>query len=608
MKTMIRKLVCAALACMPALLAAAQTTVDMRSYGIRPDRKENIAPKLARALADIKARYGDSGVTIRFEPGRYQIHEKGSLTREYYISNHDQDNPKHVAIAIEDWDNVTIDGCGADFMLHGTMLPLAVTGSANVTLRNLSIDFANPHIAQATVVANTDSGIEFELAPWVSHGTVKGTPRFETRGEGWTDRPRSGIAFEPDTRHVVYNTADLWIPVDSVVATGERRYLAPAWRDKRLRPGTVVAMRGWGRPTPGIFLSCNRATRIHDVTVHYARGMGLLAQMCDSVELDGFRVALRDDRDPRYFTTQADATHFSGCKGHITSVNGLYEGMMDDAINVHGTYLKVTGATGSRTLRARYMHGQSYGFMWGEPGDTVQPVNAPTMENYGPRLCIASIVPADMPTVQGAKEFDITFTTDVDPAITAEGAVFGLENLTWSPSVTFAGNTIRNNRARGSLFSTPRKVVVEDNLFDHTSGTAILLCGDCMGWYETGACRDVTIRRNRFVNALTSLYQFTEGVISVYPEIHNLAGQRLYFHGGEGTPGIVVEDNLFETFPSPLLYAKSVSGIIFRRNRVVRNDDYPAFHPNRFDVKLERAVGVEIYDNDAPGGLSTAVL
>lgn len=37
------------------------------------------------------------------------------------------------------------------------------------------------------------------------------------------------------------------------------------------------------------------------------------------------------------FTTQADATHFSGCKGKITSCNGLYEGMMDDAINVHGT-------------------------------------------------------------------------------------------------------------------------------------------------------------------------------------------------------------------------------------------------------------------------------
>ena len=73
---------------------------------------------------------------------------------------------------------------------------------------------------------------------------------------------------------------------------------------------------------------------------------------------------------------------------------------------------------------------------------------------------------------------------------------YGIENLTWTPQVRFAGNTVRNNRARGALFSTPRRTVAEDNLFDHTSGTAILLCGDCNGWYETGACRDVLIRRN----------------------------------------------------------------------------------------------------------------
>ena len=604
----LRKLTALAALLIPVVLTAHTAVVDMTAYGIRPDRKENIAPKLRKALTDIKSRYGNSGVTLRFLPGRYNIHESGSFTREYYISNHDQDNPKHVAFAIENWNNVTIDGNGADFMFHGTMIPVAVTGSANVELCNFSIDFANPHIAQATVKANTPEGIEFETAPWVMAGTARGSSRFETRGEGWTEHPQSGIAFEPDTRHVVFNTADLWIPTDSVVALGNNRYLAPRWHDGRLKPGTVVAMRGWGRPTPGIFLSMNRATRIHDVKVHYARGMGLLAQMCDSVELQRFGVCLRSDTDPRYFTTQADATHFSGCKGHISSKDGFYEGMMDDAINVHGTYLKVIGSSGSRTIRARYMHGQSYGFMWGEPGDSIQPVNAPTMEVYGPRLCIASIVPADSPGVDGAKEFDITFTSDFDPAIVAEGAQFGLENMNWCPSVSFTGNTIRNNRARGTLFSTPRKVVVEDNLFDHTSGTAILLCGDCMGWYETGACRDVTIRHNRFLNSLTSLYQFTEAVISIYPEIHNLAGQELYFHGGEGTPGILIEENDFDTFECPLLYAKSTSGLIFRRNRITRNNDYPAYHPNRFDIKLQRTERVEISDNESATPLSVSVL
>ena len=51
-----------------------------------------------------------------------------------------------------------------------------------------------------------------------------------------------------------------------------------------------------------------------------------------------------------------------------------------------------------------------------------------------------------------------------------EKSGFGIENLSWCPEVYFADNVIRNNRARGTLFSTPLKTVVERNLFDHTSG------------------------------------------------------------------------------------------------------------------------------------------
>ena len=137
------------------------------------------------------------------------------------------------------------------------------------------------------------------------------------------------------------------------------------WNNKKLIPGTVVAMRGWGRPTPGIFVSYDTNTTLENIRVHYAEGMGLLAQMSENITLDKFSVCLRGDNDPRYFTTQADATHFSGCKGKIVSVGGLYEGMMDDAINVHGTYLKIQKRVDDKTLVGEYMHPQSYGFEWG---------------------------------------------------------------------------------------------------------------------------------------------------------------------------------------------------------------------------------------------------
>lgn len=572
---------------------SAQKVYEISAFGLKANSSKNASRVLQKALAKIKAEYKEGEkVILRFPEGRYEFHEKGAAVREYYISNHDQTNPKKVGIALEDMKNLTLDGQGSEFVFHGRMLPVSLLRSENCLLKNFSIDFENPHIAQVKIVENDpQDGIVFEPAPWVDYRIAKDSI-FEAYGEGWTMRHSWGIAFDGDTKHLVYNTSDIGCPTKGASEVAPRRIHAPGWKDARLVPGTVVAMRGWGRPTPGIFLSHDVNTTIENVKVHYAEGMGLLAQLCENITLEKFGVCLKGDADPRYFTTQADATHFSGCKGKIVSCNGLYEGMMDDAINVHGTYLKVVKRVDDRTLVGRYMHGQSWGFEWGCPGDEVQFIRSNTMELVGKQNKIISIRPYDKEQTEGAREFLITFQEPVDQVINEQSG-FGIENLTWTPEVLFSGNVIRNNRARGSLFSTPRKTIVENNLFDHTSGAAILLCGDCNGWFETGACRHVIIRKNRFVNALTNLFQFTNAVISIYPEIPDLKGQQQYFHGGpEG--GIVIEDNEFETFDAPILYAKSVDGLVFRNNTIKLNTEYKPFHPNRNRFWLERVTNVTI--------------
>lgn len=572
----------------------AQKVYDISDFGLKANHKQNASPIVQKALAKIKAECGENdSIILRFPTGRYHFHEKGCALREYYISNHDQDQPKKVGIPIEDLKHFTLDGQGSEFVFYGRMLPVSMLRSENCTLTNFSIDFAVPHIAQAKVVENNNQGLILEIAPWVNYRITKDSI-FETYGEGWTMRQNIGIAFEEKTKRLVYNTSDIGYSTKGVTEVAPRRLHMPAWKDARLIPGTVIAMRTWFRPTPGIFLSHNTNTILNKVKVHYAEGMGLLAQLCDNIALDGFGVCLKGNNDPRYFTTQADATHFSGCKGKITSINGLYEGMMDDAINVHGTYLKVVKRVDDRTLVGRYMHSQAWGFEWGRSGDKVQFVKSETMELVGEENHITSIRPADKEIITGAREFYITFERNLDPVI-SEKSSFGIENLTWTPEVLFANNIIRNNRARGSLFSTPKLTIVENNLFDHTSGTAILLCGDCNGWFETGACRNVIIRNNRFLNALTNLFQFTNAVISIYPEIPNLATQQKYFHGGsEG--GIIIENNEFDTFDAPILYAKSVDGLIFRNNVIKKNNAYKPFHKNQNRFWLERVTNVFIQE------------
>ena len=314
-----------------------KTVYNLADYGIRPDTKENISPLIAKAIQDIRQEVPEGQeITILLPAGRYDFYPDQATSRTYFVSNHDQPNPKAVGVALEDMEGITFDGQDAELVFHGRMLPVSLLRSKNCTLKNFSIDFEQPHITQASVVANdTKAGqITLELAPWVQYEIAGDT--LYVKGEGWRHCPSSCIAFEPETRRLVYNSSDVRMVLSKVKDLGGRKVLAEGWKNPLLVPGTVLAMRTWQRPAPGVFLSHNTNTVLKNIQVHYAEGMGLLAQVCDNIRLDSFSVCLKGKEDPRYFTTQADATHFSNCKGLILSENGLYENMMDDAINVHG--------------------------------------------------------------------------------------------------------------------------------------------------------------------------------------------------------------------------------------------------------------------------------
>lgn len=567
--------------------------INLAEYGVVPGAENNCTVLMNKAIQKIEKKIGGRNfekVQIILPEGEYHFYPDSSMSRQYYISNHDQTNPKNVGMEFKGMNHITFDASGARFIYHGRMLPISVIDCKDFALKNLSIDFRTPQITQMEFIKynDADSSAILKIAPWVNYKIEDGV--FKAFGQGWELTPSTGIAFEKQTRRIVYNTGDIFYSLKNVkedTLQGERCICVPNWKYKDFEPGTVIAGRTWYRPAPGIFLHFSENTSLTNIKVHYSEGMGLLAQGCNTILLHNFNVCLKGEDDPRYFTTQADATHFSGCKGVILSENGLYENMMDDAINVHGTYLKILERVNDTTVQAAYMHSQAYGFKWGNPGDSVQFIQSSTMELYDGVNVIGSIKPTDQPTEHGAKQYRITFKHKLPDSLTLELPA-GIENLTYTPRVIFANNVIRNNRARGALFSTPRTTVVRNNNFDHTSGSAILLCGDCNGWFETGACRDVLISGNTFNNALTNMFQFTNAVISIYPEIPNLQGQVKYFHGIPGKEAIVIENNTFNLFDKQALYAKSVTGLVFRGNTIRYNTEYQPFHWNRELILLER--------------------
>lgn len=568
---------------------------NLSDFGLRPNRSIKSGDKMSRRFdaaleKALKLRTNpDDTIIVQLTPGDYYFASRKPSPHTYYISNHDHAARRYVGITLDSMRNVVLDGQGSTLFFEApAALPVAITNSVGCEIRNLSIDYPKPHILQAIVEDNdTVSGeITLRLPDYVELKIKDGMLRMLVDDVDVT--PCAAIAFEEKTGRVVYRTSDVEVRLDNPVKI-DKYTVKVSWSNPTLIKGTRLALRTYARPCPAIFVDCSRDIKFTGVSVHYAEGMGLLAQNSENMSLRRFRVARSARYPERMHTTQADATHFSGCRGKILSVDGFYEGMMDDAINIHGTYLKITDIDSTRReVTGKFMHPQSFGFKWAEPNDSIAFVQSRVMDAVGSPIAIESVWPVtdSSGVVRG---YRLLLTDTLPAAINLKDGVYGMENVSATPEIYFAANVVKNNRARGALFSSPRRTIVEYNLFDHTSGTAILMSGDCNGWFESGPCRNVVIRNNRFVNALTSLYQFTNAVISIYPEIPDLNGQQRYYHSG-----IEIRDNEFETFDIPLLYAKSVDGLTFLNNKVRRNKEYPAFHPNGTTIRLEHVTNVSI--------------
>ena len=88
------------------------------------------------------------------------------------------------------------------------------------------------------------------------------------------------------------------------------------------------------------------------------------------------------------------------------------------------------------------------------------------------------------------------------------------------------------------------------------------------------------IRRNRFRDCLTSVFQYCNGIVSIFPEVKDLGGQRRRYHRN-----ILIEDNDIETFDVPLLYALSAESVTWRNNRVSRHSRYQGWNKPPFVLR-----------------------
>ncbi|MEQ9289087.1 MAG: right-handed parallel beta-helix repeat-containing protein [Cyclobacteriaceae bacterium] len=571
-------------------------------------------------LARIK-KVGDNPVSeIKFEKGTYHFYpDKG---QEYFrnISNHG-DHLIRTAFPLIGLKNLTIDGQGSTFIFHGIMIPFLVDRSEGITIKNLSIDWAETFHSEGQVVANNLKGKTFDMKiseqyPYeIRNDQLYFIKEYYEHTIGQSilyDPNRSAIAF--DTESYTNLTTVTKVKNDFALDKVNYKYKADPnepplkWRGrewrlkveplgpglvrvhnhgKKIPPvGMIVSMKGEqgiNRVSPAFHVTHTDQFNALNVNVHHAGGMGLIAENSSDLILDNFNVT---PSRGRMVSTTADATHFVGCRGKVVLKNCTFNNQLDDATNVHGTYQEVMDILGAKRIGIRSGHFQQLGFTIGRIGDQIGLVR---LED--------SFFPYGKLTLQHVERINsryqiLTFKENI-PANLKPGDL--IENLDAYPELLVENCNIGKNRARGLLISTPKKTVIRNNTF-HTEMEAILVPVESSHWYESGSASNLSIIGNTFQDCVHSGQN--RGVIRFVTDDEN---ENIAF------TDIDISHNQFNQFDNLILEVNNTKGLSFEDNTIRNSGSFPQLFPENPVIKVKAAQDIRFDSNQYLGKAKTII-
>jgi hypothetical protein len=268
--------------------------------------------------------------------------------------------------------------------------------------------------------------------------------------------------------------------------------------------------------------------------------MGFVSQFTENITYRRVRVASPKDTI-RTCPAWGDIFQFSNCKGQVLVENCVESGMQDDAINCHGTHLRIVGKPAENQLQLRYMQPQTYGFAPYIAGDVVAVVDHLKLRELpnNPRRKVTACVQSD----KDGKEWTVTLDGPA-PAYAPDDVV---DNITWHPDLTARNNLVTLDSCRGYLLTTRGKVIIENCKFNRCKMPGILIEDDARGWFESTCVRDMTIRKNTFTACGIEISPQTVSNDPKEPVHENIRIEDNVFEGGgisvRGVKALVIRGN-----------------------------------------------------------------
>lgn len=468
--------------------------------------------------------------------------------------------------------NLTLDGNGCRIVtafnnhagFSDSVDALYFENCKGLLLKNFSID--------TDVPANTTAVVE-SISGDASSFILKIDPEYHIHGDefllalntvdedGSPDYRLQHYALHPDRSIVTLLAGEIilantyWdLPETAKKYLGNHRFevtLKPG-DASRMFPGERVCIRHtmYG-PVSMLFKHCDD-TVISDVTLYGAPGMGIIVlPRCHNFTLDGFKVLPRPDAD-QLMAANCDGVHITGVTGKIVLRNCIFDGLGDDALNLHSTAATVTGIN-QNTLQVHYCKKRPDGVLsadWCRPGDRIRIYDDERCTQTGAFTVVS---------YQG-DEMEIT---DLTGELSC-GRV--LQNTAFAPDLTVENCTIRNTRARGLIIQTDRAEIA-NNTFFGMSYSGVKAAPAMKYWYEVGPANGLSIHDNVFRKCCCHVVTGPENPVVGVMRTHDNPADRddydILHHN------IRICDNLFEDIHGRLITVAAADMVLISGNRAV---------------------------------------
>ncbi|MBM4026742.1 MAG: right-handed parallel beta-helix repeat-containing protein, partial [Planctomycetes bacterium] len=506
------------------------------------------------------------------------------------------ESPRQACFPIHQATNLTIRGAGKSTRIVITDPASGGFGFGlcrQVIVRDLVLDYDPVPFCQGIVRGADSQAGSFDLEVDAGYPT----PDAENFLQAVEPYGKWGMIMDPATRRIRAGTPD--------------HYMTPRWEH---REGRV-----WRFFTADEHHRRNLShMRVGDAYVHLARGHGsaVLAQGCDGLRIEnvtvhaspGLAVGLVGNRGEvlvrglevrfapnttRLLTTNADGVHGQQNRSGPVIEDCYFEGMADDAINLYAPPNVL------REVRSPTQWLVSPGALI-LPGDRLQVLDPRTGRVRGEVK------------VTGGKVEQRAFLIDLDRPI--EGVVAGTDHRTadtlYNLDACGAGFLIRRNHMNGNrrygCLLRAGDGVVEDNIFEDTTGAGVVLANE-PDWPEGPVPWGITIRGNRFLRGGTCLGYADSphgAALAIRPA-------RLGHGLAEAQPvgDLVIENNEFLDRAGTAIYVGGATNVTVRDNRITASATADRRRPGP-SILIENSSGValqnDIVSDPRPG--TTAAL